>query len=309
MLANFFGKSNPTNFVVIIGFFFCFFMIAVFNGFQENVFTENPILTISGMLILFLSILYFFHLIVTKSKLTFNNAYALLLFIVFLGFFSNELLELKMLILFLLHILFLKKLYSLKYSKVIFQILFDSGLFLGVIFIFEPFSIIYIVLLYIAIYFYHKITVRTLIIPIVGFLVPLVFYFTYHFWQNTLDDFLQLFYFLPNYNEFIYLKDQFLIPLLFIGFCTVASLLLKTPLVISINNKFRKSWFLLIFNLGISVCFVLILPQKNGSELLFILFPVAIIVANGIETIANIVLKDAILVFLILCSLLVPFLL
>ena len=309
MLANFFGKSNPINFVVIIGFFFCCFFIAVFNSFQENVFAENPILTIGGMLILFLSIIYFFHLIVTKTKLTFDNSYALLLFIVFLGFFSKELLDLKMLILFLLHILFLKKLYSLKYSKTIFQILFDSGLFLGVLFILEPFSIIYIVLLYTAIYLYHKIIIRTLIIPIVGFLVPLIFYVTYHFWQDTLNDFLQLFYFLPNYNEFIYLKDQFLIPLLCIGFCTVGSLLLKTPLVISINNKFRKSWILLIFNLCISVCFVLILPQKNGSELLFFLFPVAIIVANGIETIANTILKDVILVFLILCSLLVPFLL
>lgn len=307
MLANFFGKSNPINFIVIIGFFFCYFFIAVFNSYQENIFVENAIFKISGMLLLFLSILYFFNLIVTKTKLTFNNSYAILFFIVFLGFFSKEFLEFKMLILFLLHILFLKKLYSLKYSKTIFQILFDSGLFLGVLFILEPFSIIYIVLLYLAIYLYHKMIVRALIIPIVGFLVPLIFYFTYHFWQDTIDNFLQLFYLLPNYNEFIYLKDQFLIPLLFIGFFITASLVLKTPRVISINNKFRKSWILLIFNLCISLCFVFILPQKNGSELLFVIFPAAIIVANGLETIANTTLKDIILGVLIVCSFLAPF--
>lgn len=309
MIANFFEKSNPINFVVIGGFFFCCFFIAVFNRFQENIFTENSILTIGGIFILFSSILYFFHLIVTKTKLTFNDSYALLLFIAFLGFFFKELLDLKILVLFLLHILFLQKLYSLKYSKTIFQTLFDSGLFLGVTFIIEPFSIIYILLLYVAIYLHHEIIVRTLIIPIVGFLVPFIFYFAYHFWQDSVDNFLELFYFLPSYNEFIYLKDQFLIPLLFIGFCTVASLLLKTPLVISINNKFKKSWILLIFNLGVSLCFVLILPQKNGSELLFVLFPSAIIVANGIKTIEYIILKDVILGFLILCSLLAPFLL
>ncbi|MGB0879783.1 MAG: DUF6427 family protein [Polaribacter sp.] len=309
MLANFFGKSNPINFVIIIGFFFCCFFIAVFNGFQENVFGENPVLTIVGMFILFLSILYFFHSIVTKSKLTVDNSYALLLFVIFFGFFSKELLEFKTVILFLLHILFLKKLYSLRYSKTIFQTLFDGGLFLGVLFILEPFSIIYIVLLYIAIYLYYKMTVRIIGIPILGFIVPLIFYATYHFWQDTFDSFLNLFYFLPNHNEFMYLKDQFLIPLLFIIFCVIASLILKTPLVIAINNKFRKSWILLIFNVSISLCFVLILPQKNGSELLFILFPTAIIVANGIETIANTVLKDVILVSLILCSLLAPFLL
>ena len=309
MLANFFGKSNPINFVVIIGLFLCYFSIAIFNSFYEDLFAENCVLKISGMFLLFLCILYFSNTIVTKSKLTFNNFFAQLFFVVFLGFFSKEFLDFKMLALFLLHILFLKKLYSLKFSKTIFQILFDSGIFLGVLFILEPFSIIYMVLLYVAIYLYHKIIIRTLIIPIVGFLVPLMFYYMYHFWYDTTAIFLQLFYFLPNLNEFIYLKDQFLIPMLLISFLVIASLLLKTTLVLSINNKFRKSWILIIFNLCISLCFVIFLPKKNGSELLFVLFPAAIIVANGMETIANTIVKDIILGLLIVCSFLVPFVL
>ena len=309
MLANFFGKSNPINFIVIIGFFFCYFFIAVFYSYTENIFAENFAFKIAGMFLLFLSVLYFFNLIVTKSKLTFNNSFAPLLFVVFLGFFSKELLEFKTIILFLLHVLFLKKLYSLKDSKTIFQTLFDSGLFLGVLFILEPFSIIYIVLLYLAISLYHKVTVRTLIIPIIGVLVPLIFYFTYHFWYDTTDRFFQFFQLVPNLNEFIYLKDQFLIPILLISFFVIASLLLKTSLVLSVNNKFRKSWILLVFNLCTSLFFVLFLPEKNGSELLFILFPASIIVANGLETIAKTIVKDVILGLLIVCSFLASFLL
>ena len=37
--------------------------------------------------------------------------------------------------------------------------------------------------------------------------------------------------------------------------------------------------------------FLLFLPIKNGSEILFILFPVSVIIANGIEVIRKQLLK------------------
>jgi hypothetical protein len=85
-------------------------------------------------------------------------------------------------------------------------------------------------------------------------------------------------------------------------------MLLKTPKALSVKNTFRKSWLLIIFNLLIASIFIILLPEKKGVELLFILFPISIIVANGLEMILKNSIKDLALMLLLLCSFIFPFL-
>jgi hypothetical protein len=69
----------------------------------------------------------------------------------------------------------------------------------------------------------------------------------------------------------------------------------KSAKAFSVNDTFRKSWILLIANFTILVFFLVFLPQKNGSELIFILFPISIILANGVELVQKKILKNIIL--------------
>ena len=156
---------------------------------------------------------------------------------------------------------------------------------------------------------HQKITIRTLLIPIIGFLIPLILFFSYVFWHDNLEEFLNLFSFYTNYKLSLYTKSKFLVPLSTISFITIVSLFIKTPKVLSIKNTFRKSWVLVTLNLLVSMFFIVLLPLRNGSELLFLLFPASIISANGLEVITKKVIKEIVLIVLLICSFTFSFLL
>lgn len=297
MLANFFGKSKPVNFIFILGLFFGYSFLAFYNH-QTNF----SFIKIGGIITAFLIVFFLYNFIVLKNNLTFDNSYAFLLFVFYLGFFPSIFFDLKTLLIFILILFGSRKIYSLKSESSVFQKLFDAGFWLGITYIVEPFSVVYFVLLYSAIYLYGKLAIQTLIIPIVGFVTPLILYFTYNFGNDTLSNFSELFYWVTTYDFSELNKNYYKIPGLIILFLGIISLIIKTPKALSINNSFKRSWLLLILNLLIGVTFILFVNERNGSETVFVLFPLSIIIANGLELIEKKWLKETFLVSLLACS-------
>ena len=109
----------------------------------------------------------------------------------------------------LLYILLLRKIYSLQSPKKILQKLFDSGFWLGILFILEPFSAVFVILIYAAIFLHQKPIVNNLIVPIIGFLTPLIIYCTYCFWFDKPYLFTNLFYFESYHSEFFCSESSF----------------------------------------------------------------------------------------------------
>jgi hypothetical protein len=300
MLANFLSKSKPINFLIIIGFFLCIFIIGFFSSLYSIGFSFDKLLKSSTHLLLFLGIFFFFNFIISKNKLTFDNSYAFFLYTLFLSFSLTNLLTYKTLILILLNLLFLRKVYSLKSTKDVLKKIFDAGFWLGISFLIEPLSVGFFVLIYGGIFLHQKITIHTLFSPILGFITPLILYFTYCFWFDKTAVFLHLFY-IDDVNTFLFFSKTniswFLGGVLFL---TLVSLLLKTPKALSINNSFKKNWLILILNLVITVIFTSVSSEKNGSEIAYLLFPTSIIIANGLEVINNKLIKNLILITLLI---------
>ena len=284
MLANFLNKSKPINFIGLLVFFVISFLITVFE--TEKV-LENLLL-----LLVFLVIFFFFNFIVSKNKLTFDNSIAFYLFTLLSICFLTELLALKTLASLLIYYLFLRKIYSLRTPVKTIQKLFDSSFWLGILFILEPFSVFLFIVLFIGVLLHQKITIQTIFTPFLGFLTPVFICFTYFFWFERTDEFLKLISF--NF-DFTFYQNQKIV--WFITFAFMAALLcafVKSVKTISVSNTFRKSWALILTNFVVSIFIILSLPDKNGSELFFILFPVAVILANGIEQIKKKWIKDII---------------
>jgi hypothetical protein len=256
-----------------------------------------------------LIIFFFSNFIVSKNNLTLDNSYAFFIFTVFLSYFLSTITNLKTLIILLLYILLLRKIYSLKSPKKILQKLFDSGFWLGVLFILEPHSAMFVILIYAAIFLHQKPIINNLIVPIIGFLTPLIIHFTYCFWFDKLYFFTNLFYFDTFQNRFFYAKNNFYWISVFIITISVVSLFLKSPKAFSINNSFKKSWILLIVNLAIALFFALFIPKKNGMEFLFLLFPASVIIANGIESVRNNLTKNVFIIMVLASAIVFPFLL
>ena len=309
MLTNFLEKSKPINFLIYLGLFFCFFWISLISNYFALEFTWLKVLESIGFFVLFLSIFFFYNFVVAKNKLTFDHSYAFFLFVLISILFLSKLFNFKTLIIILIYLLFLRKIYSLRSSKSVIQKLFDSGFWLGILCVLEPFSILFSTLIFTSVFLQQKITIHNLLTPLIGFLTPLIIYFTYLFWVDATEEFTQLFYLDMINNIFIYVNDYTIWVFGTLLLLTIFSIFLKSPKALSVNNSFKKSWLLLITNLIVAIFFALIVTKKNGAEIIFLTVPASIIIANGFEVIQKTIIKDILFGMLIIGTITTFFLL
>ncbi len=299
MLANFFGKSKPVNFIVLFALFLIYFSFSLFS--KELSF--NSIKELLWFIVLF----SVFNFIIAKNQLTFDNSFGFLFFIILFGFFPDTISINKTFYACLTVLLFLRKVYSLQSSKNAFHKLFDGGLWLGISFLIEPYTALFAVLLYFSIYFHQRFTYQTLLIPLIGFGCPIFLFFTYCFWYDTMDAFHLLFDWNSSYNLTPYLSAKYLFPIIFTGIFVLFTILLKSPKALAILNTFRKNWILTFTHLVISLSIVLLINNKTGSEFLFLFFPTTIILANGLELFQKKWFADIIVLLFLACSIIVNF--
>ncbi|MFD2566750.1 DUF6427 family protein [Pseudotenacibaculum haliotis] len=301
MLANFFGKSNPANFIIILVLFLGFFFASFFIDHLE---TKSP-QWIASVIGLFLLLFFFFNFILAKNKLTLYNSYGFLFFVLLFSTFPFTQFDREALILNIVLLILLRRIYSLRTPKATIKKMFDSGFWLSILFVLEPFTMVYGVLLFASILLFQKLNFRTFLIPIVGFLAPLLIYFAYCFWYDDTDKFLNLFSWYTDYNFGFYQSNHVLIPLIFIGSMTVISILFKTPKVFMVSGNYRKFWTLTIINLLVAVGLIIITNNRTGNELIYAFFPTAVILANGIEGVSKKIFQNLILILFVLIPILV----
>ena len=112
MLANFFGKSKPINFIVLLLLFVCAFFLNSFHAFSTTEFTLLFIVEKIVFFIIFTLLFFGVNFIISKNKLTLDNSYALLFYLLVISFFSTYLYDYKVVLEYIIHLLFLRKVYS-----------------------------------------------------------------------------------------------------------------------------------------------------------------------------------------------------
>lgn len=302
MLANFFGKSKPVNFILIIVLFLSYYVLDLFINNLKEFKLEYLI-----VLPLFLGVFFLYNFILTKNKLTYDNSYAFLLFVIGFGFLPKIITDYKELLSYVLLLLFFRKVYSLRTLKAIYAKLFDSGFWLGVLFLITPQYLIYVLLMYVSVLLFLKITFRTIIIPLIGLIIPLFLFFTYHIYNDTLDIFYNLFNIDFSFNLEGDFSNYYFMFFSFFGVSALVSIVLKSGKIFSVSNKFKKSWALLIVHFLVAICYIILLPTKNGSELIAFLIPASIIITNWIQTVKKKMIINFILLIFLVTSFVIHF--
>ena len=265
---------------------------------------RGHVLTVFFLVLTFL--LFGVNFIISRNKLTLDNSYALLFYLLVISFFSKYLYDYQVFLEYFLHLFFLRKVYSLQTLKEVFKKLFDAGFWLGVMCLMNPFLIVFSLLLFTAIIVHKRVRFQTLLIPVIGFLIPIFLFFTYSFWIGELSLFTDKFIFYTTYDFSRYQEASFLAPLGVLSFFLLFAIFMKTGSAFSVNNRFRKSWILLLSHLFTSISYLFITFDRDGSELLIAAFPVAVILANGFESIQRNFLKEIGLILFVLIALLGP---
>ncbi len=300
MLANFFSKSKPINFILIIVLFLGYYIIDLFSGSIRPI-NLDRVVHVLLVFVLFLVLFFLYNFIITKNKLTHDNSYAFLLFVLSLGSIQEVVLEYKSIGIYIVLFLLLRRIYSLRTLKSAYEKLFDSGFWLGVLFLFSPYYLLYLVLIYLAVFLFFKVTFRTILIPIIGLVTPVFLYFTYLFWFDDLITFYKLFEITIVTDFSFYTTSYYSVFLTILGFFSLSSILLISRNIFSVSNKFKRSWVLLLVHLVVAIAFIALVNVKSGIELIAVLIPATIIIANWLQTVERkLIINIVLLLFLAL---------
>ena len=299
MIANFFNETKPINFMVLLMMMVITYVISVIfsHSFEFSLFY---FLNKSFYFLLVLFLIFVYDFIIRKNALTDHNSFALFFYVIFFGFFPLSFDNDNLLIAYLFLLFSFRKIYSLRTQIRTNEKIFDSAFWIGVASIFYAWSFIYIILVYLAIWIFHKSNPRNIFIPIIGFCVPISFLYVYFLMTDQTDVFNTYWHLDYSFDFGEYLQAKYLFPLLFVFILGVVSIVPTAKKSLNAKQDFKATWNILIAQIVLSVIVVLVAPVKNGSEIIFLFFPMSILYANYIQDIEKYWLKESILIFTLL---------
>ena len=292
MIANFFNTTKPINTLFIIVVLALIYGLSSFYSIDVNL---DFIIFSKNILFFFVLLTTFFmvNFIVRKNGLSKDNSYVLFLMVLFFGMFPLSTINYLLVIANLILLLAYRRIYSLRTNKDIKEKLFDSAFWVGIATLVYPWCFLFLFLVYAAISIFKKATLRNVIIPLIGFLTPIIIYGVFLFISDDFNNInSQLNY---NFSFLDYNSLKILVPISIILGFLLWTILPTTIKISSVNNEFKTSWLLVLFHLLISIIIALTSIDKNGSEFIFIFFPTAIIFTNYLQTTQEKWFKDVFL--------------
>lgn len=284
MITSFFKTSKPIHYIIFLIVLICLFVYQriIIVNYQGNL--SNTLNEIGDLLILLAS---FFTLIfiVTKNNLTYNNGYAALYFCLFIGLIPSCLEENSILVSNLFILLSFRRIMSLKTNSNIKKKLLDASMWICLAAIFEPWAILFFLVLFFGMVFYSVTQIKNTMIPFCGILAVAILLTSYRL--LTENAFPSVTEFLPtlrfdntSFNNTITKTEslQFLAVVLFGIVSFFGKVVLKNRLKI-------PSVFVILLAILIGITMVFINSNHGASRYyLFAFAPTSIILANFSET-------------------------
>lgn len=284
MITSFFKTSKPIHYIIFLIVLICLFVYQriIIVNYQGNL--SNTLNEIGDLLILLAS---FFTLIfiVTKNNLTYNNGYAALYFCLFIGLIPSCLEENSILLSNLFVLLSFRRIMSLKTNSNIKKKLLDASMWICLAAIFEPWAILFFLVLFFGMVFYSVTQIKNTMIPFCGILAVAILLTSYRL--LTENAFPSVTEFLPtlrfdntSFNNTITKTEslQFLAVVLFGIVSFFGKVVLKNRLKI-------PSVFVILLAILIGITMVFINSNHGASRYyLFAFAPTSIILANFSET-------------------------
>lgn len=301
MITNIFSRSNPMNFLICISILLLAFIFVSIKAYtNEFGFTES-IGFFSVFFLLSFSV-FLTDFIAKKSNLNKSDNYAILFFTFFLLLIPETLSDFSVVCSNLFVLLAFRRLASLQsliHSK---QKIFDASIWISIASIFEFWSILFFVLVFVSILIYASNDLRNWLIPLVGVfavtisVVLYAFIFDYAVIESIQNDAVVVFDF-RHITEMLHSFSLAIFLITLLLFMLFQVLYLRNYLATQ-QNSIKKVLALLIIGLMV----YLFSDSKDNSLLLYCMAPLSIIGSNFINSLNREWLKDASLYTLLVLS-------
>lgn len=286
MITSFFKTTKPFHFVLVT---FLSFMLFVF--YRKNIILDDlsfmSLIKNFGVYIVLIFTISVQQFLVSKNNLTQRSSFSILFFVLFLAIIPTTLLDNNTIFANVFIVLALRRLVSLKSNIAVNKKLFDAALWIGVASLFQFWAILFFPLIFVAILFFALGQIKNWIIPYVALITIAIVVNSYSIlfhneFFNFYDYLSPVSFDISGFNE----------PYLVYG----VTIILSTTIwaVFFYINKLRAyvrikrtSFVLILYALLIALAIIVVSPEKNGKEFLFLFTPLAIIATNYLEAVED----------------------
>jgi len=299
MITRFFSTSKPIH-LVLVSFFVLGLFLAVRLGYYSEGISTLQIfkeLTLYGITLLSIFVLSFF---VNKNNLTKQNSFKILLFSLLLASVPSTM-QYGTIIVSNVFILFaIRRIISLRSNLHIKKKLFDAAFWIALASLFYFWSILFLILVFASLIFYSIGQSNNWMIPFTGIVTVILIIVSYNIiTENTYGD-------IYNYIDGIgfdfstYNTPNLATSIIVISLLGLWTLFFYVKKLQDKSRALRPSFILILIALIIGIAIVLLSPNKNGSEFIFLFAPLAIIITNYIESIKKVWIAEIFIWLLII---------
>ena len=302
MITSLFRKSTPLNYTLVVLLMLLFFFL---YQFQEVNGMESPIVILkkTGLLFLLLASLFITNFLAKKNGLSKDSTYVVLFCFLLLLFSPSILNNPNLLLSNFFILLALRRLISLQSLQFPKEKIFDASVWVFIASLFHFWSILFIILVFVAILFHVARDYRNWLLPFLAFFAISVLFMLFailfdksvigHLLKSTTTDY-NMGYFTNNYQNL-----AFSIFVAIALFFLVSLQLTFSSKPIIVHASYKK----IIISFFIGVAIFIISPDKSNDLLVFTFASLAIMATSHIETTQVKLQKEIIVSVFIICSL------
>jgi len=302
MISSIFGKTKPINYIIVLTFLFLFYWLVHFFLYQR-VYGYEQLLWQVVVLAVLLFTFFIVNFVVIRNKLTGANSYTILFFALLMVIFPETLTDNNAVLCNFFILLATRRLISMRSLKNLKIKIFDASLWIMFGSLFYDWALLYLLVVYIAVYIYEPKNFKNWIVPFAAFFA--VFMISYCFLILT------------NNQDFFYRHYQFSIQFdadYYLNWANSSKLIIYIILFFMLSIfaflKLGKSGVgkivttrLIVFSFIIGLFLNVMISTENLHPILLTFFPAAVLMTNYVESIKRDNLREIVLMF----SIFIPF--
>lgn len=304
MISSIFGKTKPINFIIVLSFLFVAYWLVNFFLF-DGIDTLYQMILHTGYLIFLLISVFVVDFITKRNKISAPNSFAILFYTLLLLLFPEILSDGNAIICNFFLLLAIRRLISIRSLKDIKLKVFDATLWIMVSTLFYEWAVLYIILVFAAIYIYEPKNIRNWLVPFAGIFTVFMISYTVLILANNLAFFTDHYVFSIEFNTKYFTdwssNSKLAIYIIFTLFTFVFAFLKLGKSGLGQIVTMRLIGFSFVIGLLMNA-----LTVDEGVYLILItFFPASVFIANYVESIKKPNVKEVVLIISVFFSILV----
>ncbi len=295
MISSIFGKTKPINFIIVLSFLFVTYWIVHFLLFDKTYDLYEIVFQMLIFAVLAFSI-FVIDFIVKRNKITAPNSFAILFYALLILVFPETLADRNAVFCSLFLLLATRRLISIRSLKNIKPKVFDATLWVMVSSLFYEWAVLYLVLVFLAIYIYEPKNIRNWMVPFAGVFTVFMIAYCILVLSNNSE-------FLVNHYQFQFDFNVTYFSKWFNSTKLVIYVLLTVFAIIFAFLKLGKAGLgqivtmrLIGFSFVLGVILKVLTSSTDVYPIMVTFFPASVFITNYVESIKKPNIKEVVLI-------------